>query len=195
MNIKDINDQQSLVTTSNDEQLKIQHKDQKLSSLQDNKLLNLAISKLPSNYNFEIHKTILKINSLREELLEKQEIEIDQPLSIAIQLPDGFAYLSVILSDIIQTFSSSCETIILGDITYGACCIDDLGCQQLGVHLLLHYGHSCLIPITESAVRVMYIFVDIMVDVDCCSDIINNNFSKENKLYIMGSIQYNNSVF
>jgi 2-(3-amino-3-carboxypropyl)histidine synthase len=99
------------------------------------------------------------------------------------------------LSDIIQTFSNSCEIIILGEFTYGACCIDDLACHQLGVHLLLHYEHNCLISITEFSVRVMYIFVDILVDIDCCIDIIHNNFNKESKLYKMESIQYNNSVY
>ena len=35
-------------------------------------------------------------------------------------------------------------TVILADVTYGACCIDDLTAKKLGVDLLVHYGHSCL---------------------------------------------------
>lgn len=169
--------------------------DDHIIKLKENKLLSLAISQLPSNYNFEIYKTISKINSLRNELISTKKISQVDPILIAIQLPDGFAYLSVILSDIIQTFSDLCETVILGDITYGACCIDDIGCHLLGVDLLLHYGHSCLVPVTSSLVKIMYIFVDIMVDIDNCVEIINENFDKKEKLTIMGSIQYNNSVF
>lgn len=171
------------------------NKDLGLKQFEENKLLQLAIQKLPSNYSFEIPKTLLRIQTIYEDILSKNEIKKDEPIIVAIQLPDGFAHFSVILSDILQTFSTNCEVIILGDITYGACCIDDLGCKQLGVHLLVHYGHSCLIPITDSLVRVMYIFVDIMIDVEDCSQIIDNNFNKETKLYLMGSIQYNNSVF
>jgi len=32
----------------------------------------------------------------------------------------------------------------MGDITYGACCVDDFTAQALSVDLLVHYGHSCL---------------------------------------------------
>lgn len=36
------------------------------------------------------------------------------------------------------------ETLIMGDVTYGACCIDDYTARALGCDFLLHYGHSCL---------------------------------------------------
>ena len=32
----------------------------------------------------------------------------------------------------------------MGDVTYGACCIDDFTAVALGCDLLVHYGHSCL---------------------------------------------------
>ena len=54
---------------------------------------------------------------------------------------------------------------VLGDVTYGACCVDDLSASALGVQLLVHYGHSCLVPVGETTVPCMYVFVDIKVDV------------------------------
>jgi 2-(3-amino-3-carboxypropyl)histidine synthase len=36
---------------------------------------------------------------------------------------------------------------ILGDVTYGACCVDDYSSAALGVDFLVHYGHSCLVPV------------------------------------------------
>jgi len=54
-----------------------------------------------------------------------------------------------IISDIIREFSSVIiDTVIMGDVTYGACCIDDLASEQMDCDLLVHYGHSCLVPIT-----------------------------------------------
>lgn len=35
-------------------------------------------------------------------------------------------------------------TVVLGDVTYGACCIDDYTAIALGCDMLVHYGHSCL---------------------------------------------------
>ena len=36
------------------------------------------------------------------------------------------------------------ETVIMGDVTYGACCIDDFTALALDCDLMVHYGHSCL---------------------------------------------------
>jgi 2-(3-amino-3-carboxypropyl)histidine synthase len=110
-------------------------------------------------------------------------------------MPDGFMLFSVLISDILETFAK-CECIILGDITYGACCIDDLGSKTLECDLIIHYGHSCLVPITETCIKAMYVFVDIQVDISHLVNTLEYNFpEKDRSLYIMGSIQYNNSVF
>ncbi len=36
------------------------------------------------------------------------------------------------------------STIIMGDVTYGACCVDDFTARALGADFMVHYGHSCL---------------------------------------------------
>lgn len=36
------------------------------------------------------------------------------------------------------------ETLIMGDVTYGACCVDDFTAKALGADFMIHYGHSCL---------------------------------------------------
>ena len=36
------------------------------------------------------------------------------------------------------------ETVIMGDVTYGACCVDDFTARALGCDFMVHYGHSCL---------------------------------------------------
>lgn len=57
------------------------------------------------------------------------------------------------------------EVVIMGDVTYGACCVDDLASDQMDCDLLVHYGHSCLIPITETRRKVLYVFVEIQIDI------------------------------
>ncbi len=110
-------------------------------------------------------------------------------------MPDGLMHFSVLIADILETFAN-CETVILGDITYGACCIDDLGSKALECDFIVHYGHSCLIPVTETCVKSMYVFVDIQIDVENLIKTIEYNFNnKEQVIHLMGSIQYNNSVF
>ena len=39
---------------------------------------------------------------------------------------------------------TECDTVIMGDVTYGACCVDDFTARALGCDMMVHYGHSCL---------------------------------------------------
>jgi diphthamide synthase subunit DPH2 len=36
------------------------------------------------------------------------------------------------------------EPLLLADVTYGACCIDDFTAKEMGAEMIVHYGHSCL---------------------------------------------------
>ena len=55
---------------------------------------------------------------------------------------------------------------IMGDVTYGACCVDDFSAAALGAEFLVHYGHSCLVPVDVTQdVPCIYVFVDIAIDV------------------------------
>lgn len=64
----------------------------------------------------------------------------------------------------------------MGDVTYGACCIDDYSAAALGAQLLVHYGHSCLVPVDHTTIPCLYVFVDIAIDVDHLVDTIRLNF-------------------
>lgn len=36
------------------------------------------------------------------------------------------------------------QPLLLADVTYGACCIDDFTAREMGAEMIVHYGHSCL---------------------------------------------------
>lgn len=46
---------------------------------------------------------------------------------------------------------TNADTVIMGDVTYGACCVDDYTARALGCDLMIHYGHSCLGNFSEDA--------------------------------------------
>ena len=158
----------------------------KYKDMKEDKLLTLAISKLPSNYNFEIYKSRDKIKQISNKKKSRAKV--------ALQFPDGLMCFSILISDILTTFGK-CETIILGDITYGACCIDDIDCNILECDLLIHYCHSCLVPSTKCLVEILYIFVEINIDIEHLVKTIEYNFDKSYYLYLLASIQFNNSLF
>ena len=65
---------------------------------------------------------------------------------------------------LLTSFADVEHCFILGDVTYGACCIDDFSAAALEADFLVHYGHSCLVPVDVTKVPCMYIFVDIKID-------------------------------
>ena len=73
--------------------------------LLDDPLINAAIAALPSNYNFEIHKTLWRIKENKSK-------------RVGLQMPEGLLMFATTIADIIEEFTNT-ESIILGDVTYG----------------------------------------------------------------------------
>ncbi|XP_022910219.2 2-(3-amino-3-carboxypropyl)histidine synthase subunit 1-like [Onthophagus taurus] len=144
----------------------------------NDKKLQAAIEVLPNNYNFEIPKTIWRIQETKAK-------------TVALQMPEGLLMYSTTLCDIISEFTEA-DVIIMGDVTYGACCVDDLTAKSLNVDLLVHYGHSCLIPNDPSNnFKVLYVFVDIKIDPLHFIDTIKLNFnSLDIKIGLVSTIQF-----
>nr|NVI71020.1 putative diphthamide biosynthesis protein 1 [Cucujiformia] len=66
-----------------------------------------------------------------------------------------------------------------------------LTAKSLGVDLLVHYGHSCLVPVDQTkGVKVLYIFVDIKIDPLHFIDTIKFNFPVTTKLGLVSTIQF-----
>mmetsp|Transcript_2359 Transcript_2359/g.4334 ORF Transcript_2359/g.4334 Transcript_2359/m.4334 type:complete len:655 (-) Transcript_2359:1101-3065(-) len=175
--------------------------------IQNNTQLHHVISTtLPPDYEFEIPKTIWRI-------------ERSCATSVALQLPEGLTMYASTIGDILVKFAyrfqppqeendndngeSSSKSkdrsnkdsskskprpkeikslSILGDVTYGACCIDDLSARALGCDLLVHYGHSCLVPLTCTVIPCLYVFVEIRVDVGHLVECVRLTFEEEERL-------------
>lgn len=85
---------------------------------------------------------------------------------------------SLVISDILTAFADVERCFVLGDVTFGACCVDDLAAQALGADVLIHYGHSCLVPVDNTVVPCLYVFVDIKIDVDRLISTVNLNLKQ-----------------
>ncbi|KAI5148443.1 2-(3-amino-3-carboxypropyl)histidine synthase [Enteropsectra breve] len=130
---------------------------------------------LPKNYNFEVRKTLRTIKKLGAK-------------RVNLQFPDGLLSYAPILIDAIEHYTGASCT-ILDDVVYGACCVDD---RSISCDILVHYGHSCLVPVTEMSTRLLYIFVEIAIDIEHLYDIIVSNFT--GPVAIIGTIQFNTAV-
>lgn len=142
--------------------------------------LTEAIKLLPSNYNFEIQKTVWNIR--------KQGAK-----RVALQMPEGLLIYSLIISDILEQFCEV-ETVVMGDVSYGACCIDDYTARSLDCDFIVHYAHSCLVPIDITAIKVLYVFVTINIDETHLINTIKLNFERGTQLAVFGTIQFNPTI-
>ena len=144
--------------------------------------LNAALTALPSNYSFEVHKTVWRLRQAKTK-------------SLALQFPEGLLLFATTLADIFQTHCPTIENVvILGDVTYGACCVDDYTAASLGCDFLVHYGHSCLVPVDVTGVPCLYVFVDIAFDVGHLVDCVGTNFPKGSLLVLAGTIQFASAI-
>ena len=139
--------------------------------------LRLAMEVLPDNYNLEIPKTIWRIRR-------------DNFKMVALQLPEGLTMFATSLSDIIEKFTTA-QTVIMSDVTYGACCVDDFSARALGCDFMVHYGHSCLIPVDQTAnIKMLYVFVDIKLDSLHFIESIKANLARSSRLSLVSTIQF-----
>lgn len=172
-------------------------------SISENAELLGAMESLPLNYNFEIPKTIWRLHQLNAQ-------------TVALQFPEGLLLYATTIADILERFAGV-DTIIMGDVTYGACCIDDLAAAALDAQLLVHYGHSCLVPIDREshtthfspfvtlplfpfvtrhcvfvgmACDVLYVFVEIHIDAAHVVATLKANFDKRSRIAFCATIQF-----
>ncbi|EGV64385.1 Diphthamide synthesis [Yamadazyma tenuis ATCC 10573] len=82
----------------------------------------------------------------------------------------------------------------MGDVTYGACCIDDYTAKALDCDFIVHYAHSCLVPVDVTSIKVLYIFVTIHIDEKHLINTIKLNFTAGTNLAVFGTIQFNPTI-
>lgn len=97
------------------------------------------------------------------------------------------------IADIIRHFAHA-RVIVMGDVTYGACCVDDYSAKRLGADFMVHYGHSCLIPIQRTQIPILYVFVELHINVDHLVSTIHANVPEDNRIALLGTIQFSQAI-
>lgn len=149
--------------------------------------LGALVAAFPANYNFEIHKSVWRVEELKKEL--------GRGVTLLLQLPQGLQMFGCMLADVFERFCG-CDVFLAADENYGACCVEDVGGALVGADFLIHYGHSCLVPLQQTRLRALYVFVDVLFDVEHLVGTLALNFPDPRKhLYLMSVIQFNACLF
>jgi 2-(3-amino-3-carboxypropyl)histidine synthase len=91
-----------------------------------------------------------------------KEIKRREAGRVLLQLPDGMRSFAFDIAEQIRAGTPT-EVIISGDSCYGACDIASRQARELGVDLLIHYGHSCFVA--DAGVPVLYVEARISINV------------------------------
>ena len=79
----------------------------------------------------------------------------------------------------------------MAEVSYGACCVDDFSAKALGCDLMVHYGHSCLVPVDQTTnIKMLYIFVDIKIDSLHFVESLKVSLEKEEQVSLVSTIQF-----
>jgi 2-(3-amino-3-carboxypropyl)histidine synthase len=133
----------------------------------------------PINYNFEYKKLTFRLNNFK----------IKKAL---LQFPDGLQKYGILLYNFLKNSCMNSKSFLISSrTTFGACCAEDFLGKFIGACIVLHYGHSCLFPILDCTIPMMYIFLEIRFDHNFITDVIkeSSTFSKFS-FFMFSTIQY-----
>lgn len=144
----------------------------------------LQSSSLPKAYSFEIVKTAQRCVALSVN-------------HIGLQMPEGLLLYATVIGDVLKQLTPCLDEVtVFTDVTYGACCVEDLTAQQLGCQLLVHYGHSCLVPMPHTQVPVLYVFVEVQFDVSHMVQCLLATLGDDERppLALLGTVQFRHAL-
>lgn len=111
-------------------------------------------------------------------------LEIDRCISfvtqndfkrVALQFPDNLLWTAAQVVAFLSK-STSAKYFILGDTSYGSCCVDEVAANHAEVDCIIHFGRSCLSR--TSRLPVLYVFGKQPVDVEDLVEAFKGFFSE-----------------
>lgn len=82
---------------------------------------------------------------------------------------------------------------ILGDTSYGACCVDEVAAEHCSAEVVVHYGRSCLSP--TARLPVIYVFTTKPLDLDVAVSTFKTTYPDlEEKVVLMADIPFQHHV-
>ncbi|KAH7383342.1 putative diphthamide synthesis protein-domain-containing protein [Pyrenochaeta sp. MPI-SDFR-AT-0127] len=82
---------------------------------------------------------------------------------------------------------------ILGDTSYGACCVDEVAAEHVDADVVVHYGRSCLSP--PSRLPVIYVFTERPLDLEPVLSTFKETYQDYTaKVILMADIPYSHLV-
>ncbi|KAF2860545.1 diphthamide biosynthesis protein [Piedraia hortae CBS 480.64] len=116
-----------------------------------------------------------------------KRIALQFPDEMLVDAPRVFEALRSGLKDTID------KIFILGDTSYGSCCVDEVAAEHMHADIVVHYGRACLSPTTR--LPVIYVFTFMPLDIDAVVAEFEKLFAnKEEKVCLMAELPYQHHI-
>lgn len=124
--------------------------------------------------------------------------------AVALQFPDSLLpdaprvqrELTAALGERFAVADGSARVFVLGDTSYGSCCVDEVAAQHLAADCVVHYGRTCLSA--TSKLPVAYVFGRASIDVDACVDalgvLVTRDIAPEKAVLVLYEPSYHHAV-
>lgn len=82
---------------------------------------------------------------------------------------------------------------ILGDTSYGACCVDEVAAEHVDADVVVHYGRTCLSP--TARLPIIYVFTSRPLEIDPVIHSFQSTYpDKHAKVILMADIPYSSHI-
>lgn len=118
-----------------------------------------------------------------------KEIETSAYKRVALQFPDELlADANSVTSRLKVRSAADVAFYVLGDTSYGSCCVDEVAAEHVNAEVVVHYGRSCLSP--TSRLPIVYIFGKRALDVDMLLEQMQKTINQNTSILVVSDTTY-----
>ncbi|XP_019713037.1 2-(3-amino-3-carboxypropyl)histidine synthase subunit 2 isoform X1 [Hippocampus comes] len=111
---------------------------------------------------------------------------------VALQFPDELLHESTAIAAEIERITQA-KVFILGDTSYGSCCVDEVAAEHVGADCMVHYGRACLSP--SKRLPLMYVFEKASINVDKCTSVFRELYTDtQAHILILYDVRYMHAI-
>eukprot|EP00045_Choanoeca_perplexa_P014552 m.172050 g.172050 ORF g.172050 m.172050 type:complete len:536 (-) comp16714_c0_seq1:56-1663(-) len=86
------------------------------------------------------------------------------------------------------TDNTDASLFIMGDTSYGSCCVDEVAAEHANADLIIHFGHSCLSRTTR--LPTLFVFGQLPLDVEDCIRQATAKIAVDRSIVLVSAVEY-----
>ncbi|NXS60149.1 DPH2 synthase, partial [Brachypteracias leptosomus] len=107
---------------------------------------------------------------------------------VALQFPDQLLADAAAVAARMGA-ATGAEIYVLGDTTYGSCCVDEVAAEHVAAEAVLHYGPACLSPCRR--LPVLHIFGKQPIDTGRCAEAFRELYpDRQSRVVVLSDVVY-----